>query len=280
MKIKLEHIETIGQFLSIAQRLQGDNVTWFRGQSNAEYQLSPSLFRKTIDVSIKEPYYKRERYLIQDESYGIQEFKTALQKHRDCTKLSNIDYLYLMQHYDIPTRLLDFTLNPLIALYFCVAFSKGGYEHQQDEVFGYFDNQGYSDKGGAIYCVQPHVINYESNLDGNKIIDLNNYSFETLKNIDFPVCIFGNSIDPRIIAQEGVFVYYGNWIHPLDWYEIMEPHIVKIFVPNSLKQKFKMELREKYNVSHLTMFPDMKGVSLEIIDKMNEEFQFRNKNME
>ena len=92
MKIKLQAIETIEDFLSIAHSLQSDNVTWFRGHSNSEFQLSPSLFRSTIDVSINEPYYKREAYIIQDESYAMREFKAALQLHRDCANLNSIDY--------------------------------------------------------------------------------------------------------------------------------------------------------------------------------------------
>ena len=181
-----------------------------------------------------------------------------------------------MQHYDIPTRLLDFTLNPLIALYFCVAFSEGQSANVNDEVADYFINEGFSNKGGAIYCIKPHEVNRTSNIDGNNIIDLNKYSFESLKNIDFLICILGNSVDSRIVAQEGVFIYYGNYIHPLDWYDIMQNHIVKIFVPNSLKKKLKIELRQKYKICHQTMFPDMKGVSLEIIDKMKEEFRLIN----
>jgi predicted outer membrane repeat protein len=239
MKIKLLEISSIDEYLSFAKNLLDDDLYWFRGQSNAEHQLTPSLFRKTADISIDEPYYKRELYVIQNQDYGIREFKAALQQHRDCSGYKEIDYLYLMQHFEIPTRLLDFTTNPLIALYFCVSFSDNKIETTEIEIADFRENSSYSNKGGAIFCVKPHVINYELNLDGDKIIDLNEYSFETLKNINFPVCIYGNNIDKRMEAQQGVFIYYGNMIKPLDWYEIMEPHIVKIFIPNSLKSKFK-----------------------------------------
>jgi hypothetical protein len=275
MNIKLLAIESIDQYLSVTKELLAEDPYWFRGQSNAEYQLVPSLFRNTVDISIDEPYHKRELYMIQNQNYGLREFKTALQEHRDCTDLKEIDYLYLMQHFEIPTSLLDFTLNPLVALYFCVAFPKKHADTTSVEISDFFDEQSFSDKGGAIFCVKPHAVNNETQIDGNKIIDLNEYSFDTLNNIDFPICIYGNKVDKRMEAQEGVFVYYGNMIKPLDWYDVMGQHIVKIFVPNSLKSKFKNELRDKYNISHLTMFPDMKGVSLEIVDKMSDEFDVR-----
>ena len=40
----------------------------------------------------------------------------------DCT--TALDYLVVLQHYSFPTRLLDFTENPLVALYMACATEK------------------------------------------------------------------------------------------------------------------------------------------------------------
>ncbi len=278
MQMKLLVVESIEQFITIARKLQKEELTWFRGQANASHQLSPSIFRKRVDISIDEPYYKREQYLVQNQDYGLDKFRSAIQHLKDCSEWSTIDYLYCMQHYDIPTRLLDFSTNPLVALYFCVSHfidqsnqMMAQAKTRSAEIDDFYECSGLSDQGGAIFCIRPERINILSR-EEKEIVDLNLYNFDSLYELDFPICIKGNSVDPRIIAQEGVFTYFGNMVHPLDWYEITERDIIKIFVPNSVKYQLKKELCEKYKIRHSTMFPDMKGVSLEIIDEMNEEF--------
>ena len=96
-----------------------------------------------------------------------------------------------------------------------------------------------------------------------------------MRNIDFPICIEPNNIDIRIEAQEGDFVYFGRFIHPLDYYSVLEKDMIKIFIPNSRRKKIKEELNEKCKISHSTIYPDLTGISMEINDEMNEEFEKR-----
>lgn len=74
---------------------------YFRGHYNENYFLIPSVFR---DYNWnKEDYYYHEMLVRCPNSF---------------VSLSHLDKLVLMQHYDCPTRLLDVTTNPLVALYF------------------------------------------------------------------------------------------------------------------------------------------------------------------
>lgn len=76
--------------------------TLYRGHSDNTWKVIPSAFRD-YDHFLNERLY-------------LHEFQRQLPEA--CDGLSYFDILVKAQHYGIPTRLLDFTLNPLVALYF------------------------------------------------------------------------------------------------------------------------------------------------------------------
>lgn len=98
-----EYIQLVTSIASISEDdLLGKKVI-FRGMADSEYDLSPGLAR------LKNAEDDTEKELIND-------FLT----HRPdaFNGLTDFDILAKMQHYGLPTRLLDFTINPLVALYF------------------------------------------------------------------------------------------------------------------------------------------------------------------
>ena len=75
--------------------------SFYRGQYYFKYELVPSLYRR-------KKYYENE-------SYKYMDFKT--QFYNELANKKYIEILTTMQHYKMPTRLLDTTSNPLVALY-------------------------------------------------------------------------------------------------------------------------------------------------------------------
>lgn len=90
----------------------GRQLAW-RGISNASYPLHSSLYRRLLENRGKVP---DERDLIRAE-------KKILDAARKRWRFDNLPALEIMahlQHYGGPTRLLDVSLNPMIALWFAV----------------------------------------------------------------------------------------------------------------------------------------------------------------
>ena len=87
----------------------------FRGHSDKEYRLLPSLARGrkfACDVSI----LNEERNMIEEAKFKL--------PHIFNNTLQPVNLLALLQHWGIPTRLMDITINPLVALYFAVNTNK------------------------------------------------------------------------------------------------------------------------------------------------------------
>ena len=91
--------------------------THFRGHSDKHYQVVPSLFRPVqMGNELNERFYEHEQILIQE----------ALQLlPSEFLGLTQFQQLCKMQHLGLPTRLLDVTSNPLVALFFASADNRG-----------------------------------------------------------------------------------------------------------------------------------------------------------
>ena len=97
-------IGSVQSYISVIEDLKQkypNMETFFRGHYSYKYNLVPSLYRK-------KKYYDNESYMYMD-------FKT--QFYNELQNKKYIEILTTMQHYKMPTRLLDTTSNPLVALY-------------------------------------------------------------------------------------------------------------------------------------------------------------------
>ncbi|MDR0231377.1 MAG: FRG domain-containing protein [Dysgonamonadaceae bacterium] len=267
-------VNTLTEYLKAIHQTNYLNYTWYRGQRFSEFQLEPSRFRDKFEVPNDDPYLsKRVTYKVKNDLLALREFKKSYKNLCGDKGYGDVYYLYLMQHYGIPTRLLDFSTNPLVALYFSVA-ETNSVDLDKEEYTLCGTMFGFDRESSAVYCIDPQYVNYHS-LNKSEIIDLSSYKFSSLKNLDFPICIKPreSQIDERLIRQSGVFVCFGKMIHPLDYYSIYEMNMLKVIIPNSKRISIKKQLKREFGIDESFLFPDINNTNsivTQIIEKMEK----------
>jgi hypothetical protein len=196
--------------------------------SNSKWDLKPSIGRLYIGDSDLE---KRERDI-------FEQFKQQALPYITFTPRNEWEWLALAQHHGLPTRLLDWTENPLVALYFAV----------QDESVS-FDAVVY------LYIDNSAPINIRSvDTDGSQPYQ---DPLSIPSNPEAPRYIPAH-LNQRIIAQSGLFT-----IHPTPTKPFASEQIYKIVIPKNIRRRLKEQLY-RYGVHEGTVYPSLDGLSRKI----------------
>lgn len=190
----------------------------FRGHSDAAYKLLPSVGRG--------PHTARSR-----ERYESSLFEIFCREA--CGYLSNVptdvwEWLSIAQHHGLPTRLLDWSHNPLVALYFAVAAK--------------------AELNGELFALSSVTKASERVREASPFA------------IKQPVKFYPNIVTPRIRAQEGLFIACAEVERSLDQ-SIREGWSVERFIiPAAAKAGMRYELY-RLGVHASSLFPDMDGLA-------------------
>jgi len=215
---------------------------WFRGHQRASYTLLPKV-RREYDT-------ETERYLF----YYF--YPRAQMRHAKCPADDDLaGWLALMQHYGLPTRLLDWTWSPLVAAFFATQDAKS--EGSQDaciwalEPSGLNENQGYEPLFPPLNAemVRPLLkpARYGKAKEPNTIL------------ASMPV-----ETDLRMLVQQGAFTVHSS-PKELNRLPDSDSWLRQIMIPNQGKRNIATELNV-LSVRKADLFPDLENLSKEAIE--------------
>lgn len=232
---------------------------WYRGLSNAtKHKLIPSAGRP-------QRYGDRQvtSFSLEQEILLVHRFRRRAYPLVDRIQ-SDWEALLLGRHHGLPTRLLDWTANPLAALYF--ACSK------------------HRDHGGVVWAI--HSCRTPRGQHELDVLDLAGATgeeanpFTMFDTCDWKcTCEGSESCDaikimhpfynsPRIVAQDGIFTLHSNPEKALEDYagayfcerRLDIDHLHRWRVSKASKGKLLRQL-ERLGVNRRTLFPDLEGIA-------------------
>ncbi len=194
-------IEKLGK--AALRTTESKTLRFFRGQSNYDWTLSPSLYRENL--------FNKERALILEAINMFPEEFEGLDKFSILVKL---------QHYGMKTRLLDLTENPLVALYFAC-----NENNDKDGAIYIFDSiPTYFPEDLSVKCLMEYVFEFSGSLmekeqaikHFNKMLNISYYKIhlDPIDDLIGLLTIPGLAVspkrnNPRLITQQGAFYLFG-----------------------------------------------------------------------
>ena len=257
-------IRTVGNYLFEVQRLKNRMVeegltgsVFYRGQTNANWHLTPSLFRNPKDENDNDlgfTYYEEEENLIRD---ARRRFPLAF---RNCH--TEFDQLAMAQHYEIPTRLLDVTGNALVALFFAV--QENNERAGKGKVFLFNASQG--EMQYALKCGTEDIVKISGCRSG-----------DCFRGHRKPLLVLTSYNTERQRVQKSAFYVLGN-NNDGSLNEFKADAEVEI--PYESKNNLREELDKNCNINISTLFPESlsyyrDNIVSDAVERLNRAFSER-----
>jgi len=211
---------------------------WWRGHSRAEWPLVPGVHRE--DRGPKYEANISRRFLLK-----------AHTRHSHCPPEDDLTaWLFLMQHYRLPTRLLDWTESPLIAAFFAAS------ENETED--------------GAIWALDPYALNASEikhsvvlTASGNPARGFFEAAFEqTALKESRTAAVLGREVDVRMLIQQSAFTIHGT-ASPIEASRNADKFLRKFIVPADSKRAIAQQL-SSLGIKLHTLFPDLEHLAQEL----------------
>ena len=269
-RIPSEVVESVADLMARVERdtaswhTSGNERPWFRGQADAGEPPVPSVLRHGYDE-----FGLTTAFRLRALSLG---------KTPETWRLDQ--WLFLMQHYGLPTRLLDWTESPLIACLFAIGELLDFQRCQED----------YRSPHLGVWVIHPLRLNAMSDIEGlpntwkeSDVLENFKIAFGTagVDQIEvpgggvvtytpkrFPVAVQPSGVDLRVAVQRSCFTVHGT--DPRDFESLFastslvgEGLFKRYLFPRSRWGALLDEL-DRMGISFSTVYPDFAGLAKEL----------------
>jgi FRG domain len=247
-------VSNLNEFLDATFTIGSASSTgmlWYRGAQDFSHGLVPRLYRSTRDAG----------ELLGVEQEMLAQFRSRSRPFLGSDTNTEWGYLFIMQHYGVPTRLLDWSENAFVALYFALSLAADtGFE--TDAAVWVLDPcawnaatlPGMSAPGKALHAESTSLANYAPNRE------LTNMAAGS-------VAMYAPYNNPRITAQRGVFTVFGCRKSTMD--ETFETSnfdenvLTRLRIPKDVLAELYGHLRT-LGFRESMIYPDLAGLAIEV----------------
>jgi hypothetical protein len=244
VQIKTIEIDSFPKFLEEIEAISKTNDRlWFRGVSNKTHKLAPSIYRNDYKPGLEESFQTK--------------FKSRAIPFLQNRPVENYwEWLFIMQHHGVPTRLLDWSSSALVALGFAIIFRSNNAED------------------AAVWCLNPLKLNEATRViltPLDKIPDISSntnaqasYKFDAAARAEYPLAITGPLNNERIAAQKGTFTLFPN----SDIFNLEDKVEAHKFLTLLIIKKETIEILKNQlyylGMTESSIYPDLNNLALEI----------------
>lgn len=247
--------EAVTKVLKLQTDGGNDCSLWFRGQRCHEHSLIAKLQRTATSP---DAVFDRERRLL------VRFRQRSLPFWPAGYPQDQWEHLFAMQHHGVPTRLLDWSENLFVAIYFAV---------QEAAVVGHI-----TPCSPTVWVLDP--VKWNKNVTQHKDIEdtisvLTTGDDELLpyapamsesklerKRQSMPVALYGTHNSARIVAQRGTFTVAGKVLTPMNEFAESPLSISKLTLQGPI-EKWRRSL-QTVGITESMVFPDLSGLAREL----------------
>jgi len=267
----LERVESLDQFVKVVsararkwqktlnRRTESAWLPWFRGEESADWPtaLNPKLYRTK---------HKLNEVLRQEQDLRLEFRRRGSQFAGEGKPSDHWEWYFLMEHYGVPTRLLDWSDGALVALYFALKTAKTSHDAAVYMLDPWWLNKLVYKEFPTAKAERPIGTALPEWDEAQAYLSQDEFQNELL-GPKFPLAIDPSHVARRFAAQRSRFTIFGRAANGLtkicDKAKVSDCRLCRIPIKRAAVATMRRDLAT-CGISESTIFPDLEGFGREL----------------